>query len=298
MIIYERLRDALTPTNWRLSVATALRVVLIAIALLLPAMCLGVRMSEHDFIYRPETERKPPDASNLAGVREQILPTPDGERLVVWRVDARPGQPTLLYFCGNGELLGYRAERIREFQAQGYGVYMLAWRGYSGSTGRPSETANVADAALAYDHLRGDGIEARDIIVYGESLGASVAVFTAIARPVRAVILEAPFSSMVATWRQFVPFLPVGLLLRDKYETIKAVGRLAAPLLVMHGQRDRLVWFEQGRRLFEAAPPPKRFVGFSDAGHKDLYDHGAIAAVHDFIRDVRAGGDVAGDEVR
>jgi hypothetical protein len=200
-----------------------------------------------------------------------------------------PGQPTILYFQGNGDTLGYRAERMRLFAAEGYGVLMLAWRGYSGSTGEPSERAAFADAALAYTTLRSEGVEPSDIVLYGESLGTNIATRIALAYEARALILEAPYPSMVEAWRQFAPILPVGRILRDRFDTLAVIGGLRLPLLVIHGERDRMVGFRLGRRVFVAAPEPKRFVGFPEAGHTNLYRHGAIDAVRRFIAEVRSG---------
>lgn len=251
-------------------------------------LCIGVVIFERSFSYSPNPHRSTPAEARLDAVVERTLTTLAGERLVVWRLPARAGRPTLLYFHGNGDPLTYRSGRIGSFEAEGYGVYMMAYRGYSGSTGTPSEKAIVTDAKLAYDALRAEGVKAEDIILYGESMGTSVALQTALEKPAAALILESPFTSMVDAWRRFVPFLPVGLLLTDRYDSLSVIDRLEMPLLVMHGMRDRLVSFALGKRLFEAAPEPKRFEVFPEAGHTNLYDYNAIAAVRQFIADVRA----------
>ena len=251
--------------------------------------CWGMVVFERRFSYQPDPQRTPPEVVRLTGVTERILVTPDGQRLVAWTAKPKPGQPTLLYFHGNGNALTYRSGRMASFQAEGYGVLMIAYRGYSGSTGGATQENIVADARFAYDTLRADGLKAGDIIIYGESLGTSVAVHTAIVKPARALILEAPFTSMVDAWKQFVPFLPVGLLLRDRFDSRAVIGQVRMPILVMHGERDRLVGYPLGRTLFEAAPEPKRFESFPEAGHTNLYDYNGIAAVRRFIGDVRAG---------
>jgi fermentation-respiration switch protein FrsA (DUF1100 family) len=251
--------------------------------------CLGLRLFERQITYQPNATRTTPAAARLPQVKEQTLRTPDGQRLIVWRLPAQPGRPTILYFHGNGDPLTYRSGRVGSFEAEGYGLYMIAYRGFSGSTGAPTEAAIISDALLAYGALRSEGVAAEDIIIYGESLGTNVALRTALSRPAAALILEAPFTSMVDAWRQFVPLMPVGLLLRDRFDSIGIIDRLKMPLLVMHGERDRLVGFRLGQRLFKAAPEPKRFESFPEAGHMNLYDYNAIAAVRRFIADVRAG---------
>lgn len=250
---------------------------------------LAVVLFERRLSFQPNPTRTPPAAARLDSVVEQELRTPDGERLVVWRLHARAGQPTLLYFHGNGDPLTYRSGRIGSFAAEGWGVYMMAYRGFSGSTGTPSEDNIVADALLAYDALVADGVLPRDIIVYGESLGTHVALRVALQRPAAALVLEAPFTSMVDAWRQFVPLLPVGWLLRDRFDSLGRIARLGVPLLVLHGLRDRMVGFDLGKKLFAAAPEPKRIETFAEAGHTNLYDYNAISAVRRFVTDVRAG---------
>ena len=253
--------------------------------------CWGVLMFERRLSYQPDPMRTPPEAVRLSGVTERVITTPGGERLIAWQAKAKPGQPTLLYFHGNGNALTYRSGRMATFQAEGYGVLMIAYRGYSGSTGKPTEAAIVADARMAHDLLRREGLMPEDIVIYGESLGTSVAVQTAIVKPARALILEAPFTSMVDAWRQFwpAPILPLSVLMRDQFDSKRVIDQLRMPVLMMHGERDRLVGFELGRALFEAAPKPKRFEAFPEARHTDLYDYNAIAAVRAFLADVRAG---------
>lgn len=267
------------------------RIAALCLALILGygSACAGAVLFERNFTYRVAARYISPEAAGLWGVKETRLTTPDGESLVVWRVAAKPGKPTLLYFHGNGDPLAYRARRIALFQGQGFGIYMMAYRGYSGSTGAPTEALITADARLAYDALTADGVGPSEIVIYGESLGTSVAAQTAAVRPSLALILEAPFTSMVDAWAQFVPFLPVSRLLTDRFDTLSVITDVSQPIMIMHGERDRLVSFRLGRQLYDAAPRPKRFVAFPSARHANLYDHGAIDIVRAFIEDVQSG---------
>ena len=149
----------------------------------------------------------------LTGVEERVLKTPDGARVVAWYGKARPGQPTLLYFHGNAGSLADRAARIHRFMGEGWGVYMMTYRGYGGGTGSPSETANVADARLAYGALVQEGVDPASIILYGESLGTGVAVRLATERPAAGLILDAPYTSIVEIAAQAYSYLPVRYLL-------------------------------------------------------------------------------------
>jgi fermentation-respiration switch protein FrsA (DUF1100 family) len=268
---------------------TIVRRTLIGLALLYLLACIGVVLGERSLTFRPDPQPVSPERAGLVGVTQSHLKTPDGDTLVVWSAAPKPGQPTILYFHGNGDTLAYRAGRIARYQQDGYGVFMIAYPGYSGSTGSPTERRIIRAAAFAYDTLRASGVEPKDIIIYGESLGTNVALQTAVAKPALALILEAPFTSIVDAWRQFAPILPIRLLLRDQFDSLSIIGKLRMPLLIMHGEQDRLVSFRLGRALFEAAPEPKRFVAFPYAGHTNLYDFGAERVVRQFIDDVRAG---------
>lgn len=266
-----------------------IRGTLIGLVLLYLLACIGVVLGERSLTFRPDPRPVSPEVAGLVGVTHGHLKTPDGQTLVVWSAPAKPDQPTILYFHGNGDTLAYRAGRIARFMQDGYGVYMIAYPGFSGSTGNPTERAIIRDAAFAYDTLRASGLQPKDIVIYGESLGTNVALQTAIAKPALALILEAPFTSIVDAWRQFAPILPIRLLLRDQFDSLSIIGKLRMPLLIMHGEQDRLVSFRLGRTLFEAAPEPKRFVAFPYGAHSNLYEFGAARVVHQFIDDVKAG---------
>jgi hypothetical protein len=250
------------------------------------AIACAAYFGQRRLMYFPDRARTPPAQAGLAGVAERQLRTPDGARIVVWYGKARPGQPTLLYFHGNGGGLVDRAPRIERFMAEGWGVYMMAYRSYAGSSGSPSETANIADARLAYGALVHEGVEPRSIILYGESLGSGVAARIATERPVGGLILDAPYTSIVALASQVYPYLPVRRLLLDRYETDKVIAQVKVPVLILHGERDAVIPVRMGRALAALANEPKRLVTFPSGGHSDLYIDGneALAAVRDWIR--------------
>jgi fermentation-respiration switch protein FrsA (DUF1100 family) len=237
-------------------------------------------------MYFPDRTRVAPAQAGLASVEERLLRTPDGARLVVWYGKARQGRPTLLYFHGNGGGLVDRAPRIERFMAEGWGVYMMAYRSYSGSSGSPSETANVADARLAYGALALEGVEPRSIILYGESLGSGVAARIATERPVGGLILDAPYTSIVELAAQIYPYLPVRRLLLDRYETDKVIAQVKVPVLILHGEHDQVVPVAMGRALAGLANEPKRLATFPNGSHSDLYLNGnnAIDVVRDWVR--------------
>jgi len=248
-------------------------------------LVLVAYFGQRKLIYFPDRARVLPAELGLAGVEERILKTPDGERLVAWYAKAKPGEPTLLYFHGNGGGLRERAERIRQFTAEGWGVYMMAYRGYAGSTGTPTEVANVADARLAYGALLLEGVPAEAIIAYGESLGTYVAARIAVERRVGGLILEAPYTSIARVGGQIYPYLPVDLLLIDRYDTDKIIAQVKVPILVIHGALDRTVPVAMGREIASLANEPKQLMILPNAGHNNLYLDGneALVVVRNWI---------------
>ncbi len=238
---------------------------------------------QRHLMYVPDPTHVTPAGAGLSGVAETVLEAPDGARLITWSVPARDGRPTLLYFHGNAGNLAGRAARFGRYQALGFGVVMLSYRGYSGSTGRPSEASNVADARLAFDTLVGSGVAPSRIVLYGESLGSGVAVQLAAERPVGAVVLDAPYTSIVDMALLAYPYLPVRPLLIDRYESDRHIKRVTAPVLVLHGERDSVIPVRMGKALHAAAAEPKKLVLFPDGGHVDLDTYGAVAAVVDWL---------------
>ncbi len=186
----------------------------------------------------------------------------------------------------------HRAPLAAALAREGFGVLLFDYRGYGGNPGTPTEAGLLADAraARAYLAARGDVDPAR-LVYLGESLGAAVAVALAAEAPPRALVLRSPFTSLTDVGRRHYPLLPVGLLLRDRYPSLERIGGVAAPVLVVAGERDRLVPVEQSRRLYAAAPGPKRFVLIADADHNDfalLAGAEFIGAVARFLDEVAA----------
>lgn len=226
-------------------------------------------------MYFPDPERVSPATFNLQGVKERIIDAPDGARLISWFAPPAPGQPTILYFHGNAGNLASRSERVRRYLSRGYGVLFLSYRGYGGSTGTPSERANVADAKLAYDALIADGVAPERIIVYGESLGSGVAVQLAADNEIGGLVLDAPYTTIVDVAAMAYPYLPVRPFVFDRYETVRYLPRVKAPLLVLHGEADRVIPVEMGKAVYAAANAPKEIVTFPRAGHSDHHVYGS-----------------------
>jgi len=235
--------------------------------------------------YFPDAAHVPPAQAGLPQAQEVTLTSSDGERLVAWFVPPRDGKPLVVYFQGNAESLPARVSRFAWLIAGGTGLLALCYRGYGGSTGRPSEVGLIRDAVAAYDFARAR-YAPRRIVLFGESLGTAVAVALAAGHEIGGLILDAPFTSAADVAAAAYPFAPVRWLLKDKYHSDQRIGRVSAPLLVMQGEQDRTVPVRLAEQLFALAREPKRFVRFSEGGHVDLDDHGAIDAVKKFLAEL------------
>lgn len=233
-------------------------------------------------LYFPDRTRTPPAAAGLPQAQEIRLTTSDGETLIAWTVAPRADKPVVIYFHGNAGALNLRVDRFRSVIADGTGLIALSYRGYGGSTGRPSEAGFIRDAHAAYDDAAAR-YPAAQLVLWGESLGTAVAIALAAERPVGAVILDAPFTSAADLGAAAYPFAPVRWLMKDSFRSDRRIPRVRAPILVLHGERDTIVPIGFAERLFALAGEPKQFVRFARGGHVNLDDHGAMDAVRAFL---------------
>jgi uncharacterized protein len=238
--------------------------------------------AQRGMMYFPDTARTPPADADLPEAEEVVLDTADGERVIAWHVPPRGEKPVIIYFHGNGGALAYRAGRFRALIADGTGLLALSYRGYAGSTGRPSEAGLMADAAAAYAYAAAR-YPAERRVLWGESLGTGVATALAAEKPVGRVVLEAPFTSAADVGASVYWFVPVRLLMKDQFRSDERVSRINAPVLVLHGERDGVVPIRFGERLFALAREPKRMVRFPHGGHENLDAYGALDEARRFF---------------
>jgi fermentation-respiration switch protein FrsA (DUF1100 family) len=219
--------------------------------------------------------------------------TSDGVRLNGWFVPYPDSRITMLWSHGNAGNISHRVENIKLLHEKvGVNIFIFDYRGYGRSEGRISEegTYRDAEAALRYLRSRSD-IDSKKIVLFGRSLGAAVAAEVATREECLALILEAPFTSVREMARVAFPLLPIGSFLRTRYDTIEKVKKINVPLLVLHGDQDEVVPFSQGRKVFEAAPEPKKFYTIRGAHHNDTYITGGdayFAALKNFIEEAEA----------
>jgi uncharacterized protein len=238
---------------------------------------------QRQFIFPiPKMVRTAPEAAGFPQAEEHILTTADGERVVIWHVPATAGHAVVIYLPGNADVLARCIGRFRAITADGIGLVALSYRGYAGSSGRPSEHGLLQDATAVHAFASARYLSDK-IVVWGFSLGSGVAVALAADQPVGKLILEAPYTSITEVAAARFALVPVRWLLRDQFHSDRRIGRVTVPLLIMHGVRDGVIPMTFGERLFGLAHEPKQFVRFADGGHNDLDDYGAIETARRFI---------------
>ena len=170
---------------------------------------------------------------------------------------------TILFLHGNAGSLDNRIEKLNALSKLDINILIIAWRGYSSNPGKPTEAGLYKDAGASIKWLISKGIFEENIILYGESLGAAVAIHSGQFKKFAGIILEAPFTSMVDMGKKYYPIFPVRFLLKDKFESKNKIKNLISPLLVMHGKKDNIVPFYMGENIFHLAKNPK-FKYFTD----------------------------------
>jgi hypothetical protein len=247
------------------------------------ALVGGLYLFQRQLLYLPDRTRPELVGLDRLGVRETMLSTEDGLSLLSWYLPPHPGQPVIAYFHGNGGHIGYRIQRLLRFARQEFGVLMLEYRGYGSNPGTPSEAGFYADGRAALAFLEREGVAPNRLVLYGESLGSGVAVQLAAQHDIAALILEAPPTSVAEVAQCHFPYVPAARLVTDRFDSLSRIGKVRAPILVLHGENDRVVPIRFGRALFNAAPEPKEGWFVPDAGHEDLARYGALDAVVCFI---------------
>jgi fermentation-respiration switch protein FrsA (DUF1100 family) len=259
---------------------------LIGIAAVVLCLYLGMSavlyFTQRSMMYFPETIHTTPVQAGLPEAEEVTLTASDGVRIIAWHVAPRDDKPVILYFHGNSGALHYRVQRFRKLIGDGIGLVAVEYRGYGGSSGSPSETGLIADGEAAYAFAAAR-YNARQLVPWGESLGTAVAVALAADKPVGRVILEAPFTSAAAVAATRYWYMPVRLLMKDQYRSDERIGKVTAPILILHGMHDHVVPFAMGEKMFELTTAPKHFARFIDGDHEDLDANGALHAVGRFL---------------
>ena len=209
----------------------------------------------------------------------------DGTKLHGWYCDHPDPRAVVLFAHGNAGNLSHRAERLRQLHDDHQlAVMTFDYRGYGRSEGEPSEEGVLMDARAARDCLaQRAGVAPGDIVLLGRSLGGGVVVDLASKDGARGLVLESTFTSLPDAAHRHVPWLPTGLLMQNRMNSLEKIPDYRGPILISHGDADRVIPFEQGRRLYEAAPGPKRFVRIPGGDHNDPQPAECERALDEFL---------------
>jgi len=199
----------------------------------------------------------------------------DGVQLHGWYIPSSPGHFTVLFCHGNAGNIAHRIETLRFFHRLGLNCFIFDYRGYGNSQGSPTEIGTYRDVQAAYQWLtHNKPIPPRRIILFGRSLGGSIAAWLAARVPLGGLVLEGTFTCYVDMGRRLYPYMPVRWFARYRYDTLASLKQVRCPVLIMHSRDDELVPLEFGRRLYEATRAPKRFVEILGGHNGTLVESG------------------------
>jgi fermentation-respiration switch protein FrsA (DUF1100 family) len=231
--------------------------------------------------------KEPPslERAGRAGLMEPVrIGTADGLDLLAWyHSPPNRNAPLIVLFHGNGGTIEIRAAKAKTYISAGFGVLLPEYRGYGGNPGSPSEAGLYADGRAALAFASAQGITPDHWVLLGESLGTGVAVQMATEQHVAALVLEAPYTSIADVAQSAFPLFPVRWLMRDRFDSVKKIAHIGAPLLAIHGERDQTIPVRFGKALFTVASEPKEAKWIPGAGHNDIARFGADVAVLDFL---------------
>ena len=238
---------------------------------------------QRNLLYHPNENNYSGDKISV-DIEKVKIQTADNIKLLGWYHEKNlKDYKTLVYFHGNAGSLENRIHKLNHFQDMNINFLIIAWRGFNGNKGKPSERGLYVDGKSAIDWLKKKGVDEKNLILYGESLGTGVATHLAQNKNYAGVILETPFTSMVDAAKNFYPYIPINLLLKDKFENFKKVKNINTPILVMHGEVDQIVPFSMGKKIYEIANNPKYsyFTKYDD--HMMEYDENLVLALKSFF---------------
>lgn len=234
-------------------------------------LCGVMFLAQRKLQYLPDGVTFNAAAYGLEGF-ETLPVTIDGVTINNWYRPPAAGKPVIVYAHGNAGNFIDRNFRFLPWYRAGYGIALVSYPGFEGNPGGPSEQGNYASARNVLRTVIARGQPPEKIILVGESMGTGVVVQMATEFAVGGIVLESPYTSLVATAQYHYPWLPVALLMHDRYESLAKINRVQAPLLIIHGERDNIVPFVQGKTLFAAANEPKEAMFIPTAGHSnDMY---------------------------
>ncbi|NKD54782.1 MULTISPECIES: alpha/beta hydrolase [unclassified Haematospirillum] len=270
----------------------------IGIALYVLAV-FGMFAFQRHLLYKPEGIPAPPKANDVPEMREILFRTTDGLALAAWWSPPPSEEAaTVIIFHGNSGNRAWVARKIRLYLDAGFGVMAPDYRGFGGNPGSPSEDGLRIDAVAARNYVLEEGVRENRLFYHGESLGSGVATWLATEHPPRGLILEAAFTSIPDVAQGIYPWLPARAVALDRFTSLRRIGQVRAPVLLLHGEKDETVPHTHSQELLEAHPGPKQRITFPDGEHANLYDHGAgviaISWIHDQLYSRESGSAASG----
>ena len=244
-----------------------------------------IYFSQRSLMYHP-SENNYLDENELNHKVKKIK-IPSDDELNSWYFEKNKNFKTLLFFHGNAGSIENRIYKLNDLSKLDLNYLIIAYRGFSGNKGSPSEEGLYKDARAAKYWLNLNNINDQNIVIYGESLGTAVAIDLAKDHKFAGVILESPFTSMLKLSRKYYPWIPTGLLLKDKYETDKKIKKVSTPILILHGRKDNIVPFEMGETLFNQANNPKYNYFVDNDDHMMDFNDELINTINNFISSLK-----------
>ena len=239
---------------------------------------------QRNLLYHPNENNYSEDKISV-DIENVRIKTSDNIELLGWYHEKNLKDfKTLIFFHGNAGSLENRIHKLNHFRDMNINFLIIAWRGFSGNKGNPSEQGLYEDGKSAIDWLIKKGVSEKNLILYGESLGTGVATHLAQNKNYAGVILETPFTSMIDAAKKFYPYIPVKLLLKDKFENYKKIKNINSPILIMHGEVDQLVPFSMGKKIYEIANKPKYSYFTKYDNHMMEYDENLVLALKSFFK--------------
>lgn len=249
---------------------------------------LGLRSLEGMAMYYPDRQLIATPAICRLRYEDVVLQTSDGKRVHGWFIPSGQADAPVILLChGNAGNISHRLDKAVMLHHINLAVLLFDYRGYGQSEGVPSEQGTYADAEAAYRYLTEvKKISPGRIVLYGESLGCAVAVELARRHPAAALILESPFTSTVAMAKRLFPWLPIGWMVRNRYDNLSKIAQMKMPLLVMHSPQDEIVPFQMGQQLYAAAPNPKTFFELMGSHNDGFLESGEryTSAIRQFLK--------------
>ena len=267
------------PNEWKRTMLLALFAYAVLVAIMF--------FNQGNFLYVPYKIFPNPALIGVGDMQVIEVTTADNLKLrALYKAPATPSMPVVVLFHGNGGSIAIRGYRARDYiDNGGYGYLLAEYRGYAGNPGKPNEQGLYNDARAYMKFLNSDQkISQNRIVLYGESLGTGVATQMALEyADIRALVLEAPFTSFPAVAQKHMFWLPAYWMVRDRFDNFNKISKVKAPLLVLHGAQDEIVPFKQGTKVFQNAKTNKRFEAFSDGHHTDLHQFGVGEKTRHFL---------------